>query len=1125
MPPRRPGGGRPPGPPSGGRGGVFKGLMILGLVLIGLVAAGVGLVLLTGPQQLIRDQIVAQVKARTGRDLVIAGPSSFRVYPSLGLSMADVSLSAPPQMAAEPLVTMKELTVSVGLWPLLKREVVVERLSFDEPVFNFEVDASGARTWDFAHAIAPHGDRPVRVAQAQDPSQATDAPALAIETAPTAAQSTRGFELRQLALSDVRIANGTVTYTDHRSGIRETLSGVNLQLAMPSIELPLNATGDLTWKQEKLDLALTLDAPKDLVENRPVTVAAKIDGQPLSARYDGRLSLEAAIEADGDLEVRGQSLAALALFSGAAGALPNSAGPFDIKGKLRASAGTYTLSGMTAALDQAKASGDVAVTTGAARPILKANLKLSELNLDTLLQAGASGANAPATQPNAAPPAPAAKPVAPSAPAPASPAAPQSIEDLLEQGAPADGGDPGGATRVQGFTQRLGLSTEPIDVSALDALDADVSFDAVGTVYRAVVIDRAAGRVELSGRVLKLSIAQLQALQGGASGFLSVDGRAAQPAVGANVVIEGLSLVPVARLAGIDAVSGSGRIGGKIAMAGQGVSQREIADSLAGETVLALRGGNLTYASGAQKHQIEALNIDLGVTSLSGPLSAKGDMAWNGENVAFDGTLATLALLADSRPVTVKAKISGRPVTANYDGTIAYSPALGLNGALTVKSPSIRTLAGWVGTQLPEGTGFGPIDLTGKVAAADGRYSLTGSKIALDGETATGDIAVDASGKKPLVKANLKLTGLDLNKYIAGLGGDTAGPARKSATPAPAAKAVPQVRGYSQRGGWSEEPYDLSALGLIDLDARLDLGRLRYKDIKVGKSRLNAALKDQVLKTAFDEVQLYQGSGKGQITVDATAPRSPNVGASLSFNGVETLPLLKDAADLNWLSGKGKVDVTVNGQGPTQRALMNSLAGKANLNFVDGAIVGINIPGLYRNITQGRLGGLSSSPSEKTDFSELSSSWTIAKGVASNQDLTMLSPLLRVTGSGKVMVGARGVDYLLRPRLVSELAGQGGDQARRGIEIPVRVHGSWEKPKFTPDLKGILSNPDKALDAVKDIGKQLKGKNAEELLKGILGGQNAAPGDAPTPEAPSDAQAAPKKPSKTERLLEQLLQQ
>ncbi len=446
---RPPPGGRrrgPPPPPAGG--GFLKILVVAALAVFVIAAAGAAALYLAGPTDLIRNQLIARVKAQTGRDLTVGGPTSFTVWPSLGVAMQDVTLSAPPGMDAPPLLTTKALTVRVGLLPLLKRQVTVDELVLTEPVFRLTADNSGRKSWEFSARglLAPAG---VRYAQAAPPAgtPVTDATPAPATSAP------RKLPLEQLALGDVRIERGTVHYADDARGTSESVSDINIKVALPEIAGTANAGGDLVWRGEKLTIGAQLTSPKALIEEAPVRVAAKVSGRPLDLSYDGTLRLGSVFETEGDVALKGPSLMALAAYAGGSPTVAlNGAGSFDLTGKLRAVNTTYTLSGLSATLDKAKASGDLAVTTGGDRPIIKGNIKLADLDLNPYLDAGTPPAAAPAAQPA---PSPAVQPDSGGA---------QSIEDLLRQEpAPAEG------PRVQGFTQRLGLSAEPLDLSALSS--------------------------------------------------------------------------------------------------------------------------------------------------------------------------------------------------------------------------------------------------------------------------------------------------------------------------------------------------------------------------------------------------------------------------------------------------------------------------------------------------------------------------------------------------------------------------------------------------------------------------------------------------------------------------------
>ena len=132
---------------------------------------------------------------------------------------------------------------------------------------------------------------------------------------------------------------------------------------------------------------------------------------------------------------------------------------------------------------------------------------------------------------------------------------------------------------------------------------------------------------------------------------------------------------------------------------------------------------------------------------------------------------------------------------------------------------------------------------------------------------------------------------------------------------------------------------------------------------------------------------------------------------------------------------------------------------------------------------QGRFTGLRTAAGEKTPFSELAGSFTITNGVADNQDLRLVSPNLRVTGAGSFNLPARSLDYTVRPKIASLNANTERAVVNlSNVEIPVRIEGPWEKPNFS------VAGQEQILEAVKEISKNLKSKDVEEALKGLLGG-------------------------------------
>lgn len=510
--------------------------------------------------------------------------------------------------------------------------------------------------------------------------------------------------------------------------------------------------------------------------------------------------------------------------------------------------------------------------------------------------------------------------------------------------------------------------------------------------------------------------------------------------------------------------------------------------------------------------EIKGVNVQLNLPSLQAPMTLNGDLAWQGQKIDIDAKLTSARAILEEKPARLTLAAKNQHLTSTFDGTVQVNDGADFEGKLDASSPSVRAAAAWLGTALPPVSGFGPLSIVGTLKTNGNVTSLSNASFGLDGATANGTVAVTTGGVRPYVQANLKISELDLNKYMTSAAGTKAAAgAQPVAAPAPQpaakpaaqngdaienllngpAKAPPagspaKVYGAVQRAGWSSEPFNMALLGVADTDAKLQVGRLLFNNIKVGQSSLSVALKNRVLKTSFDDVQLYDGHGKGFLNVDATG-NAANIGANFAIDGVSALPFLKDTSSMEWLSGNAKVGLQLAATGASQLQLVETLNGRADVKFANGAIVGFNLPAAIRGISQGKFSGFKTAPTEKTDFSELSASFAIANGVAQNQDLQMVSPLLRVTGAGTVNLPPRSLDYTVKPKIVASLEGQASAQALNGIEVPVRISGSWERPNLEPDLKGVLNDPNKALETVKEISKQFKGKSADEIVDQITG--------------------------------------
>ena len=249
---------------------VLVGLIYGGIGLLALGVAVVTFLMIAPPTDLIRNQIAAEVRAETGREFKIAGSTSFTFFPSFGMRVRDVSLSAPPDMGGEPLLTAQSLDVGVRLWPLIHQDIVVDRLVLTKPVFNLRVDAKGRRSWDMAA-----GPAPVRFAQAG--TTITDAPIVVADSG----ERRRELASGELSLGDVRIVDGTANYSDDRHGTSQHVTAIDADIQAPSLASPVNAKGSFLSESEKIAFDAKITSLGDIVNERPAKLALNVAGAPV----------------------------------------------------------------------------------------------------------------------------------------------------------------------------------------------------------------------------------------------------------------------------------------------------------------------------------------------------------------------------------------------------------------------------------------------------------------------------------------------------------------------------------------------------------------------------------------------------------------------------------------------------------------------------------------------------------------------------------------------------------------------------------------------------------------------------------------------------------------------------
>jgi len=180
--------------------------------------------------------------------------------------------------------------------------------------------------------------------------------------------------------------------------------------------------------------------------------------------------------------------------------------------------------------------------------------------------------------------------------------------------------------------------------------------------------------------------------------------------------------------------------------------------------------------------------------------------------------------------------------------------------------------------------------------------------------------------------------------------------------------------------------------------------------------------------------------------------------------------------------------------GDTAVLIKKTLNGKGELSLKDGAIVGIDLPGMINNLKAAFGSAQATQGAERTDFSEFIIPFDIKDGVISTQNTSLVSPALRVKAKGDADLTKESLNFRIEPTFVKTLKGQGDTKERSGITVPVLVKGTFTDPKFSPDLSGaaekaIEKGIQKLIDKKTGDGEKTDAtKDAVKgLLKGLLG--------------------------------------
>lgn len=317
-------------------------------------------------------------------------------------------------------------------------------------------------------------------------------------------------------------------------------------------------------------------------------------------------------------------------------------------------------------------------------------------------------------------------------------------------------------------------------------------------------------------------------------------------------------------------------------------------------------------------------------------------------------------------------------------------------------------------------------------------------------------------------RANIKIDQLDLNRYL------SSGTGQASPEKAPAGQ---PVKSASASTPAQPTRIDLSAIQDLDLQAIIEIGKLKAGAMTLESVKTDVQASKGQLRIGPHSARVGGGTIQGDASVNARTNQF-HIKETLSKINVDTLA--KEMGQDSRVEGQANVVLDLTSRGETVDQLRQNLAGKGNFNIANGAIRGVDIERLLQSIQNVFKGGAlpAFSSSDRTVFSDVSGSFTVTQGVATNKDLSITAPVFRVQGQGEINLVTEQLNYLARLSVVETRQAQASGEldALRGITIPVRLTGPVSNLSYQLDMTSIAAELAKS-----QANKALSGKLGEVL--------------------------------------------
>ena len=512
----------------------------------------------------------------------------------------------------------------------------------------------------------------------------------------------------------------------------------------------------------------------------------------------------------------------------------------------------------------------------------------------------------------------------------------------------------------------------------------------------------------------------------------------------------------------------------------------------------------IDHATG-NRQKIEDINVALTDVALEKPIQLTMSALFDNKPLSVAGNIGPVGKTVGKEPIALDVTVDAlKELKMSLKGMVENPMANpNVKGTVNVSEFSPRQLMDALGMAFPVKTAdpnaLSKVSLNANVNASAKAVAVSNGKMGFDESTLAFSLKA-SEFSRPNVAFDVDLDRIDLDRYL---------------PPASEKPATSETGGDTSK---SAAKPDYTPLRKLILDGTVKIGDLTVKKAKINSVLLKIKAKNGVINLDPIKMALYDGSFNGKTTVNVKTD-TPATNLSAEVQGIQVNPLMRDVMAKDILEGTTMAQLNLSMAGVNAAAIKRTLNGKGKLTFNDGAIKGFDLAAMARN-TKAAFGlEKKADQRPKTDFAELSVPFTIKNGLFDTPLTFLKSPLIRLEAKGNAHLVKESLDFRVDPKVVASLKGQGDEQERSGLLVPVIVSGTFSAPKFKPDMEALAKQ---TLDVDKE---ELEAKAKEALdqklgdksgvVKGLLGGSKTSD-EKPEGETETTAKTGEEKEEKAE---------